>query len=140
MESYNSQVHIKIDWSEMDLFGHVNNVSYFKYVQAARVAYCGRVGINTHMPEDKLSFAVAASSCKFKKPLFYPGDIVVKTKVTWVKNSSFQLEHIIVDRDGTIAAEAEDVLVIFDYEKQSKVTVPSNVRALITEVEKRPFN
>lgn len=140
MESYNVHVKINLDWSEMDLFGHINNVAYFKYIQAARVAYCERVGINTRRPEDKLSFAVAASSCKFKKPLFYPGEIVVKTKVNWIKNSSLQLEHIILDSDGNIAAEAEDVLVIFDYHTNSKVSVPPGVRALISEVEKRSFN
>ena len=53
---------IKLDWSEMDLFGHINNVAYFKYAQSARVNYLESVGINTANPEIKNSFAVAHSS------------------------------------------------------------------------------
>lgn len=124
----------------MDLFGHINNVAYFKYIQAARVNYCELVGINTHKPEEKLSFAVAASSCRFKKPLHYPGDIIVKTKVEWIKNSSLQLNHVIVNSAGEICAEAEDVLVIFDYATNSKVNVPANVREKITQREKSVYN
>ena len=33
------RLHLRIDWSEMDVFGHVNNVMFMKYVQAARVHY-----------------------------------------------------------------------------------------------------
>src|SRR3954462_12585710 len=96
---------IKLDWSEMDLFGHINNVAYFKYVQAARVNYLELAGINTADPENKLSFAVAASSCQFKKPLYFPGNIVVKTKTDWIKNTSLQLTHVILNGAGEVAAE-----------------------------------
>jgi len=64
------ELEIKLDWSEMDLFGHINNVAYFKYAQSARVNYLEEVGINTADPENKHSFAVANSSCQFKAPLF----------------------------------------------------------------------
>jgi len=39
MSVFPSKLPIRIDWSEMDLFGHVNNVMYFKYIQASRVNY-----------------------------------------------------------------------------------------------------
>ncbi len=128
MPEKTTDLKIKLDWSEMDLFGHINNVAYFKYVQAARVNYLELAGINTADPENKLSFAVAASSCQFKKPLFFPGNIVVKTKTDWIKNTSLQLSHTILNNAGEISAEATDVIVLFDYATQTKVNVPKNVR------------
>jgi acyl-CoA thioester hydrolase len=122
------ELSIKLDWSEMDLFGHVNNVAYFKYIQAARVNYCDLVGINTSNPENKLSFAVAASSCQFKKPLYYPGNIVVKTRVDWIKNSSFQITHLIYNDKNELAAEGVDVIVLFDYNANKKMNIPDNIR------------
>ena len=119
---------IKLDWSEMDLFGHINNVAYFKYIQAARVNYLELAGINTSDAENKLSFAVAASSCQFKKPLYFPGNIVVKTKTDWIKNTSLQLTHIILNEKDEIAAEAIDVIVLFDYATQSKVNISAEVK------------
>ncbi len=128
-----TELEIKIDWSEMDLFGHINNVAYFKYIQAARVNYLELVGINTANPENKLSFAVAASSCQFKKPLFYPGNIVVKTKVAWIKNTSFQLDHIIYNNKNEVSAEATDVIVLFDYEKQNKISIFEDLKLKLNE-------
>ena len=119
---------IKMDWSDMDLFGHINNVTYFKYVQSARVNYLNHAGINTADPEDKLSFAVAATSCVFKKPLFYPGKILVKTKTDWLKNSSFQLTHLIFNENAEIAAEITDVIVLFDYSTQTKINISDIIR------------
>jgi acyl-CoA thioester hydrolase len=119
---------IKTDWSEMDLFGHINNVAYFKYVQAARVNYLELAGINTANPENKLSFAVAASSCQFKKPLYFPGKIIVKTKTNWIKNTSIQLTHVILNEKKEIAAEGIDVIVLFDYATQTKVAISDDVR------------
>ncbi|MGZ4043445.1 MAG: acyl-CoA thioesterase [Bacteroidia bacterium] len=137
MEGFNTEIKIQIDWSEMDLFGHINNVAYFKYIQTARVNYCELVGINTFDPKEKLSFAVAATNCQFKKPLYYPGEIMVKTKVAWVKNSSLQLDHVIVNHKNEIAAGASDVIVIFDYAANTKINVPESVREKIAGVEKR---
>lgn len=139
MEGFNTEIKIKLDWSEMDLFGHINNVAYFKYIQAARVNYCELVGINTYNPEQKLSFAVAATNCQFKKPLYYPGEIVVKTKVAWIKNSSLQLDHVIINQNNEVSAEGSDVIVIFDYAANTKVNVPAGVKEKIVKIEKRAF-
>ena len=44
---------LRLDWSEMDLFGHINNVSYFKYIQASRVHYWEQSGISKLFEEKK---------------------------------------------------------------------------------------
>lgn len=119
---------IKLDWSEMDLFGHINNVAYFKYAQTARVNYLEEVGINTADPENKNSFAVANSSCQFKAPLFFPGTIKVITTTDWIKNTSLQLSHKLYDQKNELAAEILDVLVLFDYATQKKMEIPATVR------------
>jgi acyl-CoA thioester hydrolase len=123
---------IKMDWSEMDLFGHVNNVAYFKYVQTARVNYLHSVGINTHDADNKLSFAVAQSTCLFKKPLYFPGSVSVHSSSEWIKNTSLQLSHTIFNAAGEVAAEATDVIVLFDYASQCKVAIPAAVREKIS--------
>ncbi len=39
MNGFSVKLDLRIDWSEIDLFGHVNNLAILKYVQAARVNY-----------------------------------------------------------------------------------------------------
>ena len=129
-----SEIHLKIDWSEMDLFGHVNNVAYFKYFQAARVNFCESVGINTYNPNNKQSFAVANSNCDFKQPLYYPEDISITTTIGWIKNSSFKLIHILFNSKKELIANASDVIVLFDYATHTKIFISENIKSKMNEV------
>ena len=35
--SLETHISLRIDWSELDLFGHVNNIAFHKYAQTARL-------------------------------------------------------------------------------------------------------
>ena len=39
MDDYATKLDLRIDWSEIDSFGHINNIAIMKYIQAARVNY-----------------------------------------------------------------------------------------------------
>jgi len=125
----NTQLVLKIDWSDLDLFGHVNNVAFFKYIQAARVNYCESIGLTSINEKNKLGFIVASTNCTFKIPLRYPGNVKVVSKVDWIKNSSFQLSHLIINDKNEIAAESFDVVVVFDYEKKIKANINEELKA-----------
>ncbi len=127
-EDHNTNIVLKIDWSDLDLFGHVNNVAFFKYIQAARVNYCESIGLTSINEKDKLGFIVASTNCTFKIPLRYPGNIKVFSKIDWIKNSSFQLSHFIVNDKNEIAAESFDVVVVFDYEKKIKTNITHELK------------
>lgn len=136
---YNTSLVIKIDWSDLDLFGHVNNVAFFKYIQSARVNYCELIGLTSINQTDKLSFIVAAINCSFKSPLNYPGNVKVLTKVDWIKNSSFQLTHLLLDQKNQIVAESIDVLVVFDYSKNIKTLIAKDLKKTIELRENKTF-
>jgi acyl-CoA thioester hydrolase len=125
----NTNIVLKIDWSDLDLFGHVNNVAFFKYIQAARVNYCESIGLTSTNEKNKLSFIVASTNCTFKVPLRYPGNVKVFSKIDWIKNSSFQLSHFIVDDKNEIAAESFDIVVVFDYENKIKTNITPELKA-----------
>ena len=128
MEKFSIDLPIRIDWSEMDLFGHINNVAYFKYVQSARVNFLETIGINTANPDNKISFVLAHSSCNYRQPLYFPDEIVVKTKTDWVKNSSMQLNHVIYNSKKEVCAEAIDIIVLYDYAAHSKLSIPQEIK------------
>ena len=139
LQDYNTSLIIKIDWSDLDLFGHVNNVAFFKYIQAARVNYCESIGLTSTNEIGKLGFIVAAINCSFKCPLNYPGNVKVASKVDWIKNSSLQLSHLLIKDDGLVVAEATDIIVVFDYLNKTKVTLPFGLRAQIENLENKKF-
>ncbi|MBC8047801.1 MAG: acyl-CoA thioesterase [Fimbriimonadaceae bacterium] len=129
---------LRIDWSEMDLFGHINNVMYAKYIQASRVRYVEEIGIMKMLHEDKIGFMLASSSLQYKKPLHYPGEIIVQTRCEFVKNTSFGIHHQILNATNEIAAEAHDVLVMFDFNHNEKITIPDSVKKTISSLENTP--
>lgn len=37
----------KVAWGDMDAFGHVNNVQYYRYIESSRILYMENVNILT---------------------------------------------------------------------------------------------
>ncbi len=44
LPSYPVVVEWDVAWGDMDAYGHVNNVVYFRYFEQARIAYLERIG------------------------------------------------------------------------------------------------
>src|SRR6201995_1716591 len=88
---------IRIDWSEMDMFGHVNNVAYFKYIQASRVNYWELSGLAASFATTRIGPILLSTSCQFMTPLFYPGNIIVECRIEFIKNTSFGIHHRILN-------------------------------------------
>ncbi len=125
------ELKLRIDWSELDLFAHVNNVMYAKYIQAARVNFMEKIGIMKTYQEQRIGFMVAATSILFYKPLFYPGNITIKTLVKETKNTSFILEHDIYNDENELCARGEDVIVYFDFNKHEKLLLNAGLLKLL---------
>jgi acyl-CoA thioester hydrolase len=111
MKDFSMRLELRIDWSEIDLFGHVNNIEIFKYVQAARVNYLETIGLMQLQSETKMGPILAFTSCQFCKPLFYPGQVTIYSKVDAIKNTSFRILHAIYDDKNDVSAEAQDIIV-----------------------------
>lgn len=139
MNDYPVKLELRLDWSEMDMFGHINNVSYFKYIQAARVNYWETIGLTELLSESRIGPILASTSCQFLKPLFYPGNIVVGTKVDYIKNSSFGIHHYIMNDTAEIVATAIDVIVVYDFKTNTKIPFPEDLRKKVEELEGRKF-
>jgi len=71
--------------------------------------------------------------------LHYPRNILVQARIDFIKNSSFGIHHQILNEKGELAAEAQDVIVFFDFNKNEKVTFPEDLRKKVEELEGRKF-
>ena len=125
-------VESEIEWASLDLFGHVNNVAFFFFVQKARLRFCEQIGLSSLNESGKLGFIVASSHCDYIKPLFYPGRVQIKVEVSAINNSSFALAYQIMNQANVLSASAKDVLVLFDYQKRQKVYIDEMLREQLT--------
>jgi acyl-CoA thioester hydrolase len=133
------ELSIRLDWSEMDLFGHINNVMFFKYIQASRVNYWDKIGFMSDFSTKKVGPLLVSNSCQFKKPLFFPGNITIQARVDFIKNSSMGIHHQILNDQKELAAEAQDIIVLYDFNTHKTVTIPEEWRKNISNLEKRSF-
>ena len=135
MDQFPFKMELRIDWSEIDIFGHVNNLAILKYVQAGRVNYLEAVGLMQSQAEAGIGPILASMSCQFRKPIFYPGRVTVCSTVDQINNSSFRICHVIYNDNSEIAAEAQDIIVLFDFAKQSKLNIPDCLRERIEKLQ-----
>jgi acyl-CoA thioester hydrolase len=137
--SFPVQLKLRLDWSEMDLFGHINNVSYFKFLQASRVNYWEQIGLTKMHGEMQLGPILASTNCTFLMPLHYPGEITIQASIEFIKNTSFGIHHRILNEKEEIAAEGKDVIVLYDFKTNSKVPFPPELKKTIEALEGRSF-
>ncbi len=133
------KLQLRIDWSELDYFGHVNNVSFFKYIQASRVNYWDRIGLTKSHTETNIGPMLASCKCDFTQPLFYPGEVTILSRVDFIRNTSFSICHRIINDKGQISAEAQDIIVMFDFNQNEKVKFPNELKEVIEKLEGKSF-
>lgn len=128
------QVHVR--FSDVDVYGHVNNVKYFEYYQEARLAFLMSLGRDAG--EKGFSLVVARLDVDYKRPiLFRPEPYLVESWVTRVGRSSFDIHSEI--RDGeTVLSRAQAAMVTFDLEEQRSRPLTDGERRRLGEVAELP--
>lgn len=133
MDGYNVVVETPIAWGDMDAFGHVNNTVFFRFFESARIAYLDR--INFRGDKSSPGPILAATHCRFRKPLIYPDDVRIGARVVEVSGDRFTMEYRIIDGRGDVAAEGGGVVVAYDYAAGAKASIPEAVRAAIRSLD-----
>ncbi|TVR88856.1 MAG: acyl-CoA thioesterase [Saprospirales bacterium] len=128
------ELELRIDWSELDLFGHVNNVAFFKYMQSARVDFWKHSGIQRLHQEKQIAPLLAHAELDFKKPLLYPGNLIIRYGTAFTGKTSFGLKYHILDKNGAICGQGQDAMVLWDFKKDIKVKSPEYLREKMDEL------
>ncbi|HLN79218.1 MAG TPA: thioesterase family protein [Nocardioidaceae bacterium] len=107
----------RVRFSDVDIYGHVNNVKYFEYYQEARLAYLTSLGRDEQ--ERRFAVVVARVNVDYKRPILFRSEpYTIESWVSRVGNSSFDLSAEIKDGD-TVLSRADAVLVTFDLKTQT---------------------
>lgn len=131
-------VHVKtsVAWGEMDAYGHINNIYYLRYFESARIQYFQEIGLNDLKSKTGIGPILAQTTCKYLKPLTYPDQITVGSKVKSMGKSSLVMEYLIVSEKLGIVATGEGVIVIYDYDNSIKAELPLATKEAIEMIEK----
>lgn len=121
-----------VRFSDVDVYGHVNNVKYFEYYQEARLAFLTSLG--REEGEEGFRLVLARLDVDYKRPiLFRPEPYVVESWITRVGRSSFDIAAEIRDGD-VVLSRAQAAVVSFDLGTQRSRPLSEGERRRLLEV------
>jgi acyl-CoA thioester hydrolase len=119
---------IAVRWRDLDAFNHVNNSSYFTFLEEARLQWLRTIEgewFNEHaMP------VIAAIVVNYRAPIEWPAAIRVELFCDRIGNSSLTIGHRIVDAADArkLYCDGHAVLVWTDPATGQSVPLPQAIR------------
>ena len=126
------QMTIPIRWGDMDAMGHLNNTSYFRYMETCRIDWMHGAGC---LPDSQGEGPVIVNAfCNFYRQLEYPGGVLVKMYASGPARTTFET-WVTMERasePGLVYAAGGATTIWVDFPKQKATTLPDWVRALVS--------
>jgi acyl-CoA thioester hydrolase len=129
--SYKSFLSIPTRWMDNDIYGHVNNVTYYSYFDTVVNEHLVRAGGLDIRAAPAIGLVVE-TSCRFHKALSFPDMIDAGLRVAKVGNSSVRYEiGLFRQGDDEPAATGHFVHVWVDRTTRRPIAVPAQIRAAL---------
>lgn len=130
LEEFKHKTTVKVRFHEVDMLGVCNNAVYINYFEHARLEYAKDAGL---IPEggifsDGKLFFMVRNEINYRGHSFYDDGLDVYSKVTYIKNSSFGYDHIIVrKKTGEIIVDGKGVVVYVDPKTRKSIPIPEDI-------------
>ena len=131
---------IQVIWGDLDSFQHVNNVTYFRYFESARIQYFETLGWLKLYEKMAIGPILGFTYCSYRIPLTYPDTVFVGSKITELHEKRFTMEHLLVrEKHEKPVAEGNSIVVCYNYQKNQTTPIPKAIRQSIEKLEERVF-
>lgn len=128
-------VEIKVWFRDIDVLGHVNNATYFTYMETARIEYLSKL-LGVKSPTE-MGVIMARADCNFRSPASFGETLVVSCKPSKVGTSSWTYVYEIREKDsGRLIADGETVQVMYDYQRRRSMQIPEHLRNKLMKLAK----
>ena len=122
------EMRIPIRWGDMDAMGHLNNTTYFRYLETIRIDWLRSIDCQPD-PQGE-GMVIVNAFCSFYRQLEYPGDVLMKMYVSDPGRTSFEswgtMERC--DNPGVIYAAGGATTVWVNFQAQKSLPLPDWMR------------
>lgn len=126
---------LRVRWSELDPYNHVNHAVYLSYFEAARIEALTSIGWGMDVLERAgMLILVADLTVRFRRPARAGDEVTIQTEVKEVRGASTRWVQRLI-RDGELLVEAEVVGAITDLDGRPRRLSPELRDALSALVE-----
>ena len=113
---------IQTRWADNDIYGHVNNVTYYSYFDtAANALLIQKTGFDIHQSQS--IGLVVDSACSFFQELSFPEIIQVGVAIGKIGNTSLRYE-LAIFKQGQEQASAQGHFVHVFIDRETRKTIP----------------
>ena len=129
-------------WMDNDVYGHVNNVTYYSYFDTvANHFLIAAGGLDIH--RSPVIALVVESNCSYRAPVAYPDRLRAGLRVDKLGNRSVTygvaiFNEVNEDADQEAVAHGHFVHVFVDREGRQSVPIPPGIREALSRIVIRP--
>ncbi|HMU86030.1 MAG TPA: thioesterase family protein [Agitococcus sp.] len=122
-------------WSDNDIYGHVNNVTYYSYFDTVANTYLIEYGhLNIH--NDQVVGYVVNSGCNYYAPVAFPDKLEGGLRVNRLGVSSVEYGVAIFKEGEDVAvADGHFVHVFVDKQSNKSVPIPDMIRKALERIK-----
>ncbi|SET64445.1 acyl-CoA thioester hydrolase [Oceanobacillus limi] len=118
---------IRVRVGETDALGHINNASYFIYMEETRINFLQNLGID--IESKHFAFLLASTKCDYIQQGYFGQTLNIDTSVSRIGTKSLTLLSEMYEKEsGDLIARGEATLVYFDTLRQQSVEVPESFK------------
>lgn len=127
-------VHITTRLMDNDVYAHVNNATYYSFIDTAVTSYLANA-LKRDLARDPIVYFVVENGCTYFSPIAFPDRVACGLRVRHIGTSSMRFEVGLFrnDEDET-AARGYFVQVCCERETQRPIAMPANVRAALEAI------
>ena len=121
-------------WNDNDIYGHVNNMVYYGYIDTAvNLFLVHRGGLD--IVRSPVIGVVVESFCRFRAPLSYPDKVAVGIRTGKLGNSSVRYDAgVFREGEPEAVAAGHFVHVFVDRATMRPVPIPAPIRFALAEL------
>lgn len=133
------EVRLRVRYAETDQMGVVYHANHFIWFEVGRVELLRRLGLSYRdmEQEDGCFIAVVDARCRYKAPIRYDEEVIVRAHLKNVRESLVHFGYELVRAaDGALVAEGETTHIATDAGMKVR-TIPAKYRKALEEAGKR---
>jgi acyl-CoA thioester hydrolase len=111
------ETHIRVRYAETDQMGVVYHANHFIWFEVGRVELLRQLGFSYKEMEnaDQCFIAVVDARCRYKAPVHYDDEVVVRTYLKHVREKVIHFGYELVSAEGSqLLAEGETMHIVAD--------------------------
>jgi len=133
-EKFPIKTQIRVAWGDMDALGHVNNVSYFRYFETARIDFLAQTGLLEILSDPSTSPVLRDTHAHYKRPVVFPDTLVIGTYITDIKSDRFTMRYeAFSEQQQAVCTTGYANVVMFNMKSAQKTPIPANMMDVLLQ-------